>query len=153
MQHTLIVSTVCFVILSNCLLYEARSLFVMDPGVLLKRNVERRSFIKSFCARRCNIGKGGNVCRCNGFHFAGKRTSNPPLESEQLYNDDDAYDENMLYKILEENDKIRLQHGRPETNISEEMILAQIEELLPQVMAEEARYILSVIYVQTLSTP
>ncbi|GAB1600608.1 Hypothetical predicted protein [Argonauta hians] len=30
--------------------------------------------LKDFCKKRCAIGKGGNVCRCNAFHFAGKRS-------------------------------------------------------------------------------
>lgn len=30
--------------------------------------------IQRFCEKACNRGLGGNLCRCNGFHFAGKRT-------------------------------------------------------------------------------
>ncbi|KAL3836068.1 hypothetical protein ACJMK2_021521 [Sinanodonta woodiana] len=32
------------------------------------------------------MGRGGNVCRCNGFHFAGKRSDNNviPSSSEEL---------------------------------------------------------------------
>lgn len=30
--------------------------------------------VQKFCENACNRGLGGNLCRCNGFHFAGKRT-------------------------------------------------------------------------------
>ncbi|XP_062617357.1 uncharacterized protein LOC134279035 [Saccostrea cucullata] len=30
--------------------------------------------VEKFCENACNRGRGGNLCRCNGFHFAGKRT-------------------------------------------------------------------------------
>ncbi|XP_061183252.1 uncharacterized protein LOC133191517 [Saccostrea echinata] len=30
--------------------------------------------VEKFCEKACNRGLGGNLCRCNGFHFAGKRT-------------------------------------------------------------------------------
>ena len=104
--------------------------------------MERRSFIKSFCARRCNIGKGGNVCRCNGFHFAGKRTSNPPLESEHYVNDKDSADEEMLYKILEQTHKIRMLHGQQvDTAAPEDMLLEQINDLLPDIITDESRYV------------
>ncbi|OWF52284.1 uncharacterized protein LOC110447962 [Mizuhopecten yessoensis] len=32
-------------------------------------------FLERFCKISCNRGRGGNLCGCNGFHFAGKRTS------------------------------------------------------------------------------
>jgi len=142
MQPIIIAFSLCIVILSNCLLYEARSMFLMDPRVISKRSMERRSFIKSFCARRCNIGKGGNVCRCNGFHFAGKRTSNPPLESEHYVNDKDSADEEMLYKILEQTHKIRMLHGQQvDTAAPEDMLLEQINDLLPDIITDESRYV------------
>ena len=31
-------------------------------------------FLERFCSVNCSRGMGGNLCRCNGFHFAGKRT-------------------------------------------------------------------------------
>lgn len=140
MQNFVICSVVCIVILSNCLVSDARSLLLMDPRLLSKRNLERRSFLKSFCARRCNIGKGGNVCRCNGFHFAGKRTSKSPLGPEQLYSDalDESLQEQMLYKLLEETGKIRLQPDRNRApRLPEQTILEEIQELLPEVLMEE----------------
>ncbi|KAK3586584.1 hypothetical protein CHS0354_027067 [Potamilus streckersoni] len=50
-----------------------------------KRILQRRNFVRNFCVARCNMGRGGNVCRCNGFHFAGKRSEQnvfPPSSVE-----------------------------------------------------------------------
>lgn len=87
------------------------------------------------------MGKGGNVCRCNGFHFAGKRTSNPPLlDSAHSLRTDDDLDEQMIYKLLEENNKIRLEPELDENTLAEEKwLLERIEDLIPQVIEEESR--------------
>lgn len=42
--------------------------------VLVISSFVHAGFLESFCAQKCNLGRGGNLCRCNGFHFAGKRT-------------------------------------------------------------------------------
>jgi hypothetical protein len=51
-----------------------------------------------FCRKMCMYGRGGNVCKCNAVHFAGKRTSEVGVASapelrrtyEVLGNDDVA---------------------------------------------------------------
>ncbi|XP_033732220.1 uncharacterized protein LOC117321778 [Pecten maximus] len=92
-------------------------------------------FLERFCKISCNRGRGGNLCGCNGFHFAGKRTSysdiseNPSSNSQKNYlNNDfsdiennDAFDaenlEDMLYKqkqILQESDQLPVEPKRLE---------------------------------------
>ncbi|XP_071100868.1 uncharacterized protein [Haliotis cracherodii] len=52
--------------------------------------------LKGFCASNCARGKGGNVCKCNGFHFAGKRGV-PTLDSDLLTDSmGDSKEENFL---------------------------------------------------------
>ena len=132
--------TFCLVIVINCMLYEARTLYTVNPYdyTLSKRgHVERRGFLKSFCVRRCQVGRGGNLCRCNGFHFAGKRNGIMPAytKNHRRMIEDDP--EQIVYKILEENDKIsvnpnkyRVQSGM----IPQQDILREIEEIFPEVM-------------------
>lgn len=60
-----------------------------------KRLIQRRSLLESFCTRRCNLGRGGNMCKCSGFHFAGKRNPIDSVNSLNLGNSD-------IYRILEE---------------------------------------------------
>ena len=38
----------------------------------------------SFCSTQCKIGRGGNLCKCNAVHFAGKRRQS--IASETLGN-------------------------------------------------------------------
>lgn len=135
--------TFCIVIVTNCALYETRTLYRVNPYnyVLSKRNtVERRGFLKSFCARRCNIGKGGNLCKCNGFHFAGKRNGNLPTFQEHQRPDFGDDTEQFVYKILQENDKIALdpeKYTLQNGMIPEEDILGEIDEIFPKVMNGE----------------
>ena len=90
---------------------------------IAKRSLQRRSFLKSFCARRCNIGKGGNVCKCNGFHFAGKRSdgeTNVLLSEDPTMNVDNTATTDVIYKMLEDNDKIEIkddQYDNPEEDL------------------------------------
>lgn len=79
--------------------------------VLVLSSIVHAGFLEMFCKSKCNLGRGGNLCKCNGFHFAGKRTmsdkyllqNNPDLfkqfelerkpvekhESSYRYKDDD----------------------------------------------------------------
>ncbi|XP_045209524.2 uncharacterized protein LOC123561314 [Mercenaria mercenaria] len=132
--------TFCLVIVINCVLHEARSFYTVNPYdyTLSKRSiVERRGFLKSFCAKRCQIGKGGIVCRCNGFHFAGKRTGNMPTYPEhqrQVVGNDP---EQIVYKLLEENDKISVNPDKytlQDGTIPQQEIIREIEEIFPEVM-------------------
>ena len=79
-----------------------------DP-VFTKHLLQRRSFMESFCSRRCNMGLGGNVCKCNGFHFAGKRNSFESSSSESLGDDD-------LYQLLEKLDNLLTESDNTETS-------------------------------------
>lgn len=134
-------SIVCIVILSNCLMYETRSLFTISPYeyMLAKRQIklERRYDLQGFCARRCNIGRGGNVCRCNGYHFAGKRTSispTPEVTPEKL-NDEESNE--FVYKILQKNNDIALNPEFSRNNgmvEQREDVLRQIMEILPHIV-------------------
>lgn len=61
-------------------------------------------FLERFCKISCNRGRGGNLCGCNGFHFAGKRTSfsdfseNPSSHSQKNYiNDINSQGDNGAY--------------------------------------------------------
>ncbi|XP_041371801.1 uncharacterized protein LOC121385261 [Gigantopelta aegis] len=52
--------------------YSTAAVFVFTTLAVLIGSTE--SFSKeSFCAARCSYGRGGNLCQCNAFHFAGKR--------------------------------------------------------------------------------
>lgn len=42
--------------------------------VLVLSSIVHGGFLEVFCKNKCNVGRGGNLCKCNGFHFAGKRT-------------------------------------------------------------------------------
>ncbi|KAK6181676.1 hypothetical protein SNE40_009484 [Patella caerulea] len=43
--------------------------------LLLSLVLQSQTFrVQNFCASRCSRGRGGNLCRCSGFHFAGKRS-------------------------------------------------------------------------------
>jgi len=50
-----------------------------------------------FCAFNCNRGRGGLLCKCNAFHFAGKRTlgSEYSDKGQKDYLYDDLYDDKM----------------------------------------------------------
>ena len=67
-----------------------------DP---FSKRAQRRSFLQSFCTKRCNMGKGGNLCKCNGFHFAGKRTAYAPSKS-------DIERESDIFRLLEDIDDL-----------------------------------------------
>ncbi|KAL4228507.1 hypothetical protein ACF0H5_011555 [Mactra antiquata] len=133
-------STLCFVIFSNCLLSESRSIYSSRPYefLLAKREIEleRRGFLKNFCARRCNIGKGGNVCRCNGYHFAGKRTSNLPTDhitSTKGNQEEKAND--YIYKLLLDHNEIALPSDvNKDMAAHNDELLEQILEILPRIM-------------------
>ncbi|XP_069121828.1 uncharacterized protein [Argopecten irradians] len=92
-------------------------------------------FLERFCKISCNRGRGGNLCGCNGFHFAGKRTysdisENPSSShSQKNYLNNDLTDlENvgdfgvdnlggMPYKekqILQESDQLQVEPKRLE---------------------------------------
>lgn len=43
-------------------------LLLLLPPLALTFNLEK------MCASRCVYGRGGNLCNCNAFHFAGKRS-------------------------------------------------------------------------------
>ena len=93
------------VVAVNCLLVSAVRRYELGDinDLISKRRFQRRNFLKGFCSSRCNVGRGGPLCRCNGFHFAGKRTSNQPLDS--VASDDS---DNAIYDILARNLKISL---------------------------------------------
>ena len=38
----------------------------------------------AFCLERCSYGRGGNLCQCNAFHFAGKRADIADPEDREL---------------------------------------------------------------------
>lgn len=68
--------------------------------VLVISSFVHAGFLEIFCAEKCNLGRGGNLCRCNGFHFAGKRTlSNNLLDSEA--NKRDLYKQYTLDRTLQ----------------------------------------------------
>jgi len=53
---------------------------------------------RSFCESRCAIGKGGNLCKCNAVHFAGKRF----VEDALLGMPDDNEDKRMAISAPED---------------------------------------------------
>lgn len=55
--------------------------------VLVISSFVHAGFLENFCAQKCNLGLGGNLCRCNGFHFAGKRT----MSDKYIENNPDSY--------------------------------------------------------------
>jgi len=113
----------------------------MDPslGILANRVVAKRNFLKTFCARRCNINQGGNVCRCNGFHFAGKRGSYQPIsETEAMSDDSDIVDRDLIYRLLQSRGKISLK-TLPEGPVTSEEaeLLHEIEAIIPDLLQED----------------
>lgn len=48
-------------------------------------------FLEQFCKSKCNVGLGGNLCKCNGFHFAGKRTSSSDQFLKNVQKARDSY--------------------------------------------------------------
>ncbi|XP_014775688.1 uncharacterized protein LOC106873001 isoform X2 [Octopus bimaculoides] len=58
--------------------------------------------VKTFCKTRCAVGRGGNLCRCNAFHFAGKRSDGQykrqefgTINTDDNYNPFQSYFENL----------------------------------------------------------
>lgn len=129
----------CLVIVTNCLFCEARSIYTVKPYdyLLSKRGgMSRRGFLKSFCAKRCNAGNGGNVCRCNGFHFAGKRTSNIPSAPGHRIVGEEPND--IVYKLIENNKNVLLDPNRYillDGTLPEEGIMRKLETIMPEMLA------------------
>ena len=48
---------------------------LVPPQACLAFSLER------MCETRCLYGRGGNLCNCNAFHFAGKRDGGGPLNT------------------------------------------------------------------------
>ena len=94
--QTIIVSVIIVFYFSISTTIAVYSLETMDD-TLTKRSFQRRSFVDSFCTRRCSMGKGGNLCKCNGFHFAGKRTAFDSV-------DDGSFEDSDIYRLIEELD-------------------------------------------------
>ena len=99
-----------------------------DP-VLTKRLLQRRSFMEGFCARRCNMGLGGNACKCNGFHFAGKRNS---LESTS--SSSESFVDADLYEMIEKLENLVTEHGNADTSFqtlkdSTESLKSQVPDM------------------------
>lgn len=94
-----------FVLAINCLLVSGTRRYEVGDidDMITKRMFHRREFIKDFCKKRCNVGQGGLLCRCNGFHFAGKRTS---IQQEDGVEPTDS--EKAIYDLLSRNLKVSL---------------------------------------------
>lgn len=147
MDNILVVSPIFIVIFCNFLSCESRAVVKVDPYEYIwskrgENDIERRSFLQSFCASRCNIGKGGNVCRCNGFHFAGKRTSYLPEQKEHFPAEDKSSvnSDEDVYKLLEGNNKIVLQpngYSHQHEAMGENSMLQEILDVLPEIISED----------------
>ena len=55
------------------------ALYVASFGLCLAAAFE----YGAFCASACREGRGGNACKCNAIHFAGKRTVQGSAEAAQ----------------------------------------------------------------------
>lgn len=146
MNNLILAAPIFIVIVTNGLLCESRSVYRVNPYdiVLTKRSnneVDRRSFLQSFCASRCNIGKGGNVCRCNGFHFAGKRTSNAlPRQQENLTGSNVGDSEEVVFKVLEDHNKILVDpnsYRHKYEALPENELLKEILDVMPEIFNEQ----------------
>ncbi|KAH3700054.1 hypothetical protein DPMN_075020 [Dreissena polymorpha] len=114
-------------------------------NLLSKRNRDRRDFLKSFCTEKCSAGKGGNVCRCNGYHFAGKRSQDPYFDEDQsramvdLNDNNDDMDKDFANDFFDDNQHILRGAEASEKLPREEAdLLLEIKTLIPQILEDDS---------------
>src|ERR1044072_5680103 len=52
---------------------------------LRSASAESQEDIASYCKAMCSLGRGGNLCRCNVVHFAGKRARLDSFLSKKVF--------------------------------------------------------------------
>jgi len=70
---------------------EKRASLPLSEAALLPMG-EKRGTMSDYCYQACAWGRGGNLCRCNAVHFAGKRSEMNPSNYVDMMS-------SLLYKL------------------------------------------------------
>ena len=101
----------------------------------------------AYCESQCKIGRGGNLCRCNAVHFAGKRTLGSTGGKEPAYNS--IYDRAPGYDGIRKEELVRLLSYLINSDRTGKELLQEREEAYPgeegvgdnrEMMSEDKRF-------------